>query len=50
MGGRRMDSNDLLTSNEALFSLLVHNTNAVSGPAIESGLIKKRRKKKRLVN
>ena len=44
-GGGRMDSNDLLTSNEALFSLLIHNTNAVSGPVIESGLIKKRRKK-----
>ena len=45
MGGR-MDLNDLLTSNEASFSLLVHNTNAVSVPVIESGLIKKRRKKK----
>ena len=41
-----MDLNDLLTSNEASFSLLVHNTNAVSVPVIESGLIKKRRKKK----
>ena len=45
-GGGGMDLNDLLTSNEALFSVLVHNTNAVSGPVIESGLIKKRRKKK----
>ena len=40
-----MDLNDLLTSNEVSFSLLVHNTNAVSGPVMESGLIKKRRKK-----
>ena len=40
-----MDLNDLLTSNEASFSLLEHNTNAVSGPVMESGLIKKRRKK-----
>ena len=45
MGGR-MDLNDLLTSNEASFSLLVHNTNAVSVPVIESGLIKKKKKKK----
>ena len=39
-----MDLNDLLTSNEELFSLLVHNTNVVSGPVIESPLIKKKRK------
>ena len=44
--GVRVDLNDLLTSNEALFSLLLHNTNAVSGPVIESALIKKRRKRK----
>ena len=41
-----MDLNDLLTSNEELFSLLVHNANVVSGPVIESALIRKRRKKK----
>ena len=45
MGGR-VDLNDLVTSNEALFSLLVHNTNVVSLPVIESALIKKRRRKK----
>ena len=46
----RLDLNDLLTSNEELFSLLVHNTNVVSGPVIESPLIKKKKKRKRLVN
>ena len=46
----RLDLNDLLTLNEELFSPLVHNTNAVSGPVIESPLIKKKEKRKRLVN
>ena len=45
MGGR-VDLNDLLTLKRALFSLLVHNANVVSGPLIESALIKKRRRKK----
>ena len=40
----RVDLNDLLTSNEKLFSLPVHNTNVVSGPVIESALIKQRSK------
>ena len=44
MGGR-VDLNDLLTSNEELLSLLLHNTNVVSGPVIESALVKKKRKK-----
>ena len=43
----RVDLNDLSTSNEALFSLLVHNTNVVSGPLIESALIKKKKKTKK---
>ena len=43
----RVDLNDLLTSNEALFSLLVHNTNVVSGPLIESPLIKKKKNEKK---
>ena len=42
----RVDLNDLLTSNEELFSLLVQNTNVVSGPVIESPLIKKEEDKK----
>ena len=46
----RLDLNDWLTSNEELFSLLVHNTNVVSGPVIGSSLIKKKKKRKRLVN
>ena len=49
----RLDLNDLLTSDEELFSLLVHNTNVVSGPVIESPFIKKKgkkKKRKRLVN
>ena len=41
-----MDLNDLLTSNEELFLLLVHNTNVVSGPVIEYPFIKKKRKEK----
>ena len=44
-----MDLSDLLTSNEALFSLLVHNTNVVSGPGIESALIEKTRRKKNII-
>ena len=40
----KVDLNDLLTSNEALLSLLVHNTNVVSGAVIESALIKKGKK------
>ena len=43
----RVDLNDLLTSNEALFSLLVHNTNVVSGPLIQSALIKKKKNEKK---
>ena len=43
-----MDLNNLLTSNEALYSLLVHKTDEVSGPVIDCALIKKR--EKRLVN
>ena len=42
----RVDLNDLLTSNEELFSVLVQNTNVVSGPVIESPLIKKEEKRK----
>ena len=42
-----VDLSDLLTSNEELFSLLVYNINVVSGPVIESVLIKKKRKKKK---
>ena len=44
-----MDLNDLLTSNEALFSLLVHNTNVASGTDIESALIEKTRRKKNII-
>ena len=43
-----MDLNDLLTSNEELLSLLVHNTNVFSGPVIESALIKKKKRKKKI--
>ena len=47
LNGATVDLNDLSTSNEALFSLLVHNTNVVSGPVIESALIKKKKRKKK---
>ena len=43
----RVDLNDLLTSNEELFSMLIHTTNVVSEPVIESPLIKKKKKRKR---
>ena len=43
----RVDLNDLLTSNEELFSLLVHNTNVVSGPVTKPRLIKKKEKKRK---
>ena len=46
----RVDFNDLLTSNEELFSMLVHNTNVVSGSVIESPLIKKKEEKKKKGN
>ena len=35
LNGGRVDLNDLLTSNGALLSLLVHDTNVLSGPVIE---------------
>ena len=41
LNGGRVDLNNLLTSNEELFSPLIHYTNAVSGPVIESALISK---------
>ena len=54
LSGGRVVLNDLLTSNKELLSLLIHNTNVVSGPVIESSLIKKKEKKtkkrKRSVN
>ena len=43
----RVDLNDLLTLNEELFSLLIHTTNVVSEPVIESPLIKKKKRKKK---
>ena len=44
-----MDLNVLLTSNEELLSLHLHNTNVVSGPVIESALIKKKKRKKKMI-